>query len=275
LFALAFAVVMALPPEDNPIEKGANALSNAMGGGTLGDIFGKLTMIAILVAGVCAGGAGVGMFAEEGAEMAADEAVEDGAEEAVDQGKSSFTKQAVSSTTRSLMVDTGVQTTLMLNPLSDVFAAIAKATGHENDAIGTLLQVVAAIITVVLAVIAMKYGKPDMAEDSGLLGLSKQNATLISKWSARLAAAAAVASASFDIAAGVAKQNQATFLKEEAALNRIYTTIQALIKMLQSSIQQNSKQQQTTTETFQTIAGNFAHLADPFKFLAQTSEVLA
>ena len=106
-------------------------------------------------------------------------------------------------------------------------------------------------------------------------GASEEAGASISKWSYRIAGLASIASSGFMIAAGKATLDQARLEREEASVQRIYTTLQALMKMLQSSIQQNGKQQQTTMESFQTINGNFADLAAPLKYLAKASEVLA
>lgn len=260
LCALVFAVFMALPSSDNPLDMASNALSKAMGGGALGDLFGKLTMIAILVVGAMAGGATIGTFAEEGA----GEAAEDGAEEA----ESSFTKKTVAAVTKSIAGEVGVQSTMMLNPLSDA----AKAAGAKGG-LATFLQVVATLLEVVIAAIAMKYSTSQMS--GAIKGISSEMATTIGKWSARLSALTGVTSSGFNIAAGVATQNRAELELEQADSEKIYTTIQSLIKMLQSSIQQNGKSQQATNQSFQEVAGNFADLAAPFRYLADASEVLA
>jgi hypothetical protein len=266
-FALGMAVMMALPSEDNPIDMGQSHLSSAMGGGTWADFGSKLVTIAAMACLVFAAGGGVGFFAEESSEEAADDAAE--------KGSSSFTKETIAKTTQSIAVDAGVQTTLMVNPLSDLFTEIAKSTGHENDLTGVMLQAVSSLLTAVLVFLAMRYGTPEMTEGMGMKALSKDTASTITKWSLRFAAAAAVMSNSFTIAAGVAKEAQADLMKAEAFFQRIYSTMQSLIKLLQSAMQQNEKQQQTITQSFQQIGGNFAHLADPFKFIADASQVLA
>ena len=306
---IAMAVMMSLPPEDNPIDMGAKAIGDAMGGGTLGAIFGKVIMIAVIVAAIAAGGSGVGAFAQEGAEVGAQQGAKTAVKASLDEGielaemgasrglsqsaaevganarsavseemenntVSSFTKENVAKISRNMMVDMGVQTTMVLNPFTDIFGEIAKATGHKDDGIGILLQVIGVVAMLITSVIALKYGKCDLPT-SGMKGASEEAGASISKWSYRIAGLASIASSGFMIAAGKATLDQARLEREEASVQRIYTTLQALMKMLQSSIQQNGKQQQTTMESFQTINGNFADLAAPLKYLAKASEVLA
>jgi hypothetical protein len=259
--------IMLMPKQYNPLDMGAEQVSNLAGGGTWGDIIGQTVMIAALTACVLIGGAGIAAFAEEGAE----EAAEEGAEE----GGSSFTKQAVRGTAKNIAADAFVQSLSYFNPIGEMMNEAAKACGHDDDGIGTLFVVLGDIVTVVLALVAMKKGCDGAGGKLGAKIFSAETASMISRVSNAMVVLCGVLSGIFQIMTGEEYLKRAQTLEDEGRWQKIYTTLEQLSKMLQSAIQQNQKQSQAVNESFQTISGNFVHLADPFKFLADASHVLA
>ena len=269
LMGVIFTVMFALPDKDNPLKLGAQAISSSMGAP---DWVGDLIMIVIVVAAIVICGAGVGALAPEaaeaGAQAGANGAGEAAEEEAENDAASSFTKQAVAQTTRNVATDAFSQTFMMLNP-------IGEALKDVKGKYAILAQILGTILTVVIAMLAMKYGGSSEGANMGIKGLSQETAATIGKWCTRLAAAAAITEGGFNIAAGVAKDKQADALDGQAAAQRILSLVQGLLKMVESSIQQNNKQQQTVGQSFQEIGGNFADLASPFRYIAEASQVLA
>ncbi len=261
LLAITMTVMMALPADKNPLQMGAKEFSHLTGS----DFAGQVIMIAIVAVAIGAAGNGASLFFEEGA---ADGAAGDAAAN----GSSQVTKQSVAATTRSLVSDSILQTSIILNPLGTGAAWLGKKSGSKQSWVTPLLEAVAMAVTIIGGLL-LTSGSANTG--TGIELCSKETTATIRSLCHNLTAALAISSGGFTIAAGVAEKNQADALEEQAGAQGSYTLFNGLMKNLQGNIQTDNKQQESTIREFQMIGKNFAHLADPYKYMANASGVLA
>lgn len=157
---------------------GAEKLNQLTGSGTA-EAFGLKLALCIGMA-VVLGGAAAGLSSAAegaglaGANQAADQAADQGAEEAAKDSTSSFFSSA-----RSNASDIFAQTSLTINPFTDLVTAIAKSAGASDETKALLGQILGIILALVVA--AACKGTFSSEEQGGLGNTGKISAALEGK----------------------------------------------------------------------------------------------